>query len=342
MALRLIEFVLKEEDGEPLKELIKDCKVVEHRQIHLQDGEILVRILLDAERNEAVLDLIEKKYLGLNGNRLVILPVEATLPREVLEEVVKADDLDPELKPLERIAREELYEDIKSAARCSRVYLMMALLSTVVAAVGLQQNSVVIIIGAMVMAPSIGPSMALSLAVTLGDLSLLRKAYLTGLAGIGIVIVLSVFLGTMMELDPTLFEVESRTRVGLGDVAVAIASGCAGALSFTTGVSAVLIGVMVAVALLPPLVNFGMLLGNGQITLAMGALSLFLMNIVCVNLSGVITFLVQGIQPTTWWEKARAKKAIHNAILLWIIFLFILVGTVWVLNKFNLPKPLPI
>jgi hypothetical protein len=98
--------------------------------------------------------------------------------------------------------------------------------------------------------------------------------------------------------------------VGLGDIAVALASGCAGALAFTTGVSATLIGVMVAVALLPPLVTFGLLLGGGNLDLATGALSLFLMNLICVNLAGVATFLVQGIRPASWWEKDQAGNAI--------------------------------
>jgi uncharacterized membrane protein len=70
---------------------------------------------------------------------------------------------------------------------------------------------------------------------------------------------------------------------------------------------------MVAVALLPPLVTSGLLLGGGQPALAMGALSLFLMNLICVNLAGVTTFLVQGIRPATWWEKDRAVKATHAA-----------------------------
>jgi uncharacterized membrane protein len=57
---------------------------------------------------------------------------------------------------------------------------------------------------------------------------------------------------------------------------------------------------MVAVAMLPPLVTSGLLLGGGQAPLAVGALSLFLMNLICVNLAGVTTFLVQGIRPATW------------------------------------------
>ncbi|BBP00828.1 hypothetical protein SFSGTM_15360 [Sulfuriferula nivalis] len=129
MALRLIEMVLKEKDGEEVRELLKEHKVLEHRQIRLPDDEVLVRILLDAEQIEAVLDLLEKHYTSEEGNRVVVLPVEATLPRaQVASE--PEPDATPEQAPAvekspERIGREELYEDIKDAARCSRVYLAM-------------------------------------------------------------------------------------------------------------------------------------------------------------------------------------------------------------------------
>ena len=51
MALRLIEMVLPGQDGEEVFDLLKDHKVLEHRQIRLSDGEMMVRILLDAEQS---------------------------------------------------------------------------------------------------------------------------------------------------------------------------------------------------------------------------------------------------------------------------------------------------
>ena len=97
----------------------------------------------------------------------------------------------------------------------------------------------------------------------------------------------------------------SRTRVVLGDIAVASASGCAGVLALTTGVSA-------ALALLLPLVTFGLLLGGGQPGLAMSALALLLMNLVCMNLADVTTFLVQHIPPSTWRRRDRAAQQISR------------------------------
>ena len=144
MALRLLEMVLQEKDGAGVRELLNDCKVLEHRQIRLADGEVLVRILLDAEQSETVMDLLEKRYSGGEGNRVVILPVEATLPRAQAEPEPEAaatsEQSPPEEKPPERIGREELYEDIKNGARLSRVYMAMVALSTIVAAIGLYSD----------------------------------------------------------------------------------------------------------------------------------------------------------------------------------------------------------
>ncbi|NDH67675.1 MAG: DUF389 domain-containing protein, partial [Gammaproteobacteria bacterium] len=77
-------------------------------------------------------------------------------------------------------------------------------------------NSVAIIIGAMVIAPMLGPSIALALATTLGDLTLLWRAILTGLAGIGMTLVLSTILGALMHIDPAMPEIASRTQVAWG------------------------------------------------------------------------------------------------------------------------------
>ena len=333
MALRLLEMVLQEKDGASVRELLNKCKVLEHRQIRLVDGEVLVRILVDAEQSETVLDLLEKRFTGAEGNRVVILPVEATLPRDEPEETDTPEQSPSQENPQQRISREELYEDVKSGARLSRVYIAMVALSTVVAAIGLYYNSVAIIIGAMVIAPLLGPNVALSLGTTLGDLSLLRHGLLTSLAGIAAAMALSVGIGVLLQVNPATPEIASRSGVGFGDIAVALASGSAGALAFTTGVSATLIGVMVAVALLPPLVTSGLLLGGGHPTLAAGALSLFLVNLICVNLAGVTTFLVQGIKPTSWWEKGRAVKATRIAIALSVALLAVLVGMILLIRK---------
>jgi uncharacterized membrane protein len=89
---------------------------------------------------------------------------------------------------------------------------------------------------------------------------------------------------------------------------------------------------MVAVALLPPLITLGILIGAGHWDMALGALLLLLINLICINLAGVMTFLARGIRPLTWWEADRAKKATRKAIAIWT-FLLLMLGVVILLSR---------
>jgi len=223
------------------------------------------------------------------------------------------------------VSREELHNDLVEGAKTTKIYISMIILSSIVAAIGVLNDNVAVIIGAMVIAPLLTPNVSLSLATTLGDLPLFKSALKTLFLGIAIVIILSAAIGFLLHVDPSLQEISSRTHVGLTEIVLALASGAAGALSFTSYAPAVLIGVAVAVALMPPLVVFGLLLGAGNYSLAFGALSLFLANLISINLAGVATFLAQGIEPRTWWEAKKAKRATLLAIAGWVLLLAILI-----------------
>ena len=132
---------------------------------------------------------------------------------------------------------------------------------------------------------------------------------------------MSLILGYFLVIDPGTVEIASRTAVSLADIVLALASGVAAALSITSGVPSVLIGVMVSVALIPPLVVFGLLLGSGNIHLSIQALELVAVNMICINLAGVFTFLIQGVRPLYWWEASKAKKAARYAIIIWVFLL---------------------
>ena len=116
----------------------------------------------------------------------------------------------------------------------------------------------------------------------------------------------------------------SRTDVGLDSLALALASGAAAALSLSTGLSSVLVGVMVAVALLPPAATFGLMLGHGEFQLALGALLLLAANVVCVNLATKVVFMIKGISPRTWFMKEKARQRMYIYIALWLFSLLVL------------------
>lgn len=331
MALRLIELVLPTESEEALDELLDPQPTLGFWKDRVSDDLTLSRILVPVEDSERVLDLLEHRFSRVEGFKVILLQVQASLPRpESLD--VSPPGIPKEAllkkqqgKPAQRVSREELYADVTDTARLTPVYSFMVILSSIVAAIGLLQGNLAVVIGAMIIAPLLGPNVALALATTLGDSQLAKKAMRTALVGIGLALVFSVLLGMVYPVDPTAVEIAARTRVGLADVALALASGSAGVLSFTAGLSTTLVGVMVAVALLPPLVTIGLLLGAGYVSLAGEATILLLVNLICVNLAGVCTFLAQGIQPLSWWELGRARRAARVAIIAWTLLLAVLV-----------------
>jgi uncharacterized hydrophobic protein (TIGR00341 family) len=142
-------------------------------------------------------------------------------------------------------------------------------------------------------------------------------------------------IGWSFPIDVTVPAIQSRTQVSGGDIILALSAGCAGVLAFTTGAPSALIGVMVAVALLPPFAAFGLLLASGEFEAAGRALLLVATNVICVNLAGVLTFFVQGVRPRSWWEAEKAKRATRVAIGVWSCLLLVLIGLILVASQFE-------
>ncbi len=204
------------------------------------------------------------------------------------------------------------------------------MLATIVAAIGLIENNVAVIIGAMVIAPLLGPNLALSLATALGDVSLMLKSIKALVFGIVIAVAIAVVIGLLWTGELNSHELMSRTHFGIDSIALALASGAAATLSLTTGLSGVLVGVMVAVALLPPAVTLGVMLGAGNIQMANEAGLLLLINIVCVNLASKLVFFFKDVHPRTWLEKEKAKQAMILFFLGWLLTLVVLIFFIFV------------
>jgi uncharacterized hydrophobic protein (TIGR00341 family) len=328
MAVRLLEIVIPEEaTGEVLK-LIAEVRITNFWMTCSCENRNIFKMIVAAEKTETMLDTLEKKYGGIEDFHMVLLPLEASYPstkeiEEKAEESKKEEGGEKKKEPL-RVSRQELYHDVFDSSKLTNTFMIMIILSAVVAAIGLIKDNVAVIIGAMVIAPLLGPNVALSFAITVGDGALGRNALKTNIIGVLIAFAVSLGLGYVLVIDPEIGEIASRTVVSYADIILALASGVAAALSITSGVPAALIGVMVAVALMPPLVVFGLLLGSGNYLLSHWALELLVINTICINLAGVFTFLLQGLRPLNWWEASKAKKATRYAIIIWVSLLILL------------------
>lgn len=329
MALRLLEIVVPEEVTAEVYNIIEEAQIINFWQTCSCENRSIFKVIVSAEKTEKLLDTFEKKYGSLKEFHMALLPLEASYPstKEIEEESEEQnkDQGEKKREPL-RVSRQELYLDVFDSSKLTNIYIIMIVLSAIVAAIGLIKDNVAVIIGAMVIAPLLGPNVALSFATTVGDKDLGRSALKTNFTGIFIAFAVSLVLGYILVIDPDTGQIAKRTVVSYGDIVLALASGVAASLSVTAGVPAVLIGVMVSVALMPPLVVFGLLLGSGNLFLSSRALELVAVNMICINLAGVVTFLIQGLRPLNWWETSKAKKATRNAIIIWILLLVILMA----------------
>lgn len=289
-------------------------------QLAGDDQRQLWQLLVRPEACQAVLDALQSILADRTDARIVMLPVEAALPR--IEEQEAGDKQEGSKAA---ITREALYENVAKGARLDANYLLLVALSTVVAAIGLNEDSVAIVIGAMVIAPLLGPNLALALATAMGDAALMYRAVTTGILGLLLALGLSFLIGLGWTPDLESAELVARTRVGLESAALALASGAAATLSLTAAVPTALVGVMVAVALLPPTATIGIMLGGGHLSQAFGAALLLAVNIVCVNLAAKVVFLLKGVRPRTWLEKRRASQSMKLYIGFWAVSLIILI-----------------
>ena len=282
---------------------------------------LVVRVLIKPNKRQQVFDACQRLLLFDAKARIIIIPVEV---------VLTTPTKDTQKDSNANTTREELYQEIEKGARLDSLFILLVILSTIVAAIGLIEDNTATLIGAMVIAPLLGPNIALAFATALGDVKLFWQALKSNVVGIGIAVLIGAVIGLLLPLDFQNQALLARTDVGLSGIVIALASGSAAVLSLSTGLSSVLVGVMVAVALLPPAATIGIMLGEGQWHLAGGAGLLLAVNVVCVNLSAKLVFLVKGIKPRIWLEKYKAQQSSLAYIFAWLVSLTLLIVIIYI------------
>lgn len=179
-------------------------------------------------------------------------------------------------------------------------FAVLMFLSSMVAAIGLLQNSAAVVIGAMMIAPLMAPIMGIAACLIMGW----GRRLLTGLALVSMstlgAIAVGWFFATVLTAAGTELpsQVVERSSPDIRDLLVALGAGAAGAYATVhKKISGALPGVAVAVALVPPLAAIGVLLGYGQPQLARGATLLFLTNLIGIVLMAAVVFLLTGFVP---------------------------------------------
>jgi len=307
-----------------------------------EDGRIITRLLVRPEARQKVLDALQTVLHNAENYHVLISPLDTVLPKpaEVDIESLTAEQQEEE-KAKEKVrkkaalmsTREEILAQVEKDAQLDNNFILLVILSAIVAAIGLLENNLAVIVGAMVIAPLLGPNIAFSLGASLGEKKLVIESLKALFAGVFVAILFSVGIGLLWPGNFDSLELMSRTDVNYSGTAIALASGAAASLSLVSGTSSVLVGVMVAVALMPPAVTIGLMLSIGDHNHALGAALLLAVNIVCINLSSKLVFLFRGIKPRIWLDAHKAKQSRLLYIVIWIVMLALLFVMIYLRHR---------
>lgn len=206
----------------------------------------------------------------------------------------------------------DLFLTLKENASTSNSFVLLMVLSALLASLGLFLNSPSVVIGAMVLAPLMAPIISLAMGLLRSDADLSRRSFATLSIGMSIAILLSAAMAAVMPFHELTAEIEGRLHPSTLDLLVAVISGVAGAFAHAReNIAKSLPGVAIAVALVPPLCVSGIGAGWQQWPVFYGAMLLFLTNLTGIILAAGLTFMVIGFAPFS-----RAKKGIMLALLL--------------------------
>lgn len=330
MAQRTISILVKNgKDSFDESQWTKDIEIIDHWELAGKDDSRWIVYLIHADDVQSLLDnlqpFLEKEQVG----RVTVSTVDTSLPISKQEQEREKEKQD---QPwfFSTVSREELYDKVQDDASFNINYLLLVFFATVVGAVALLHDNLAVLIGAMVIAPLLGPNIALGFASVVGDLALAKRALLTMGVGVGMVLGVSFLIGLFYSL-PDRGVLIGLTKLGYESLILALCAGAVGVITIAQPMRTNLVGVMVAVALLPPAVATGLFLGNGTGYDAARTGVLVLINIASITLVAQVTFTILHVKRHMrgWLEEKTEEKTYYRymglttSILLMSVILFV-------------------
>ncbi|SNZ05715.1 TIGR00341 family protein [Natronoarchaeum philippinense] len=311
--MRLIQVLIPEGSRQPVLDVLEgqgiDYAVFE--ETGRGEFEAMVQFPVPPTGVEPVLEDIRAAGISESAYTIV-LPTETVVSERL--DALKA------LYPGDRLSREELKASAQSLAPELATYFAFIVLSTVIATGGLLLDSAATIIGAMVVAPLMGPAITASAGSVLADRDLTARGIALQVAGLVLAIVVAAAVGAVLKgtviIPPgtdirTIPQVAERTSPGFLSLFIAFGSGIAGAISVSRGSGSTLVGVAIAVALIPPAATSGLGIAWGYSGVAASAAVLVLVNLLSINLSALAIFWLSGYRP----ELSEQRDSVRASVL---------------------------
>jgi len=280
-------------------------------------------VLPDNLVDKTVADISKVIDLRLRENTIGVICVEgavSTYLDRLREKVAKQPT---PISPLER-----LVESTERYTRLSKDVLTMALFATMIALAGLFLDNVAIVIGAMLLSPLLGPINAFAVNANLGRIKKLARSQGAVLLLLTAIILLAAAItfvaSQFLDVSESTTQIVIRNHATLTDILIALILGLAAGLALFVGFPEILVGVAIAVAIVPPAAVSGIGLALSNTHLFLGALVLTLIYLFGLQLGSTLMLRIRGVQPRRYYQQTEARKHAAYSILILALLLIIL------------------
>jgi len=217
------------------------------------------------------------------------------------------------LRTVDEKAKEKAVETLVSESTPDFDFFLLVVIATVTASFGLLINSAAVVIGSMLLAPILYPVLSISLGVAISDGPLIGRSISTLIKASALGVGSSALVALLFGDGSLNFEILSRTDPSLIYFAIALLAGFAVVYTLVKPeLSATLPGVVVSVALLPPLAVIGVGLAYAEWTVIIGSLVLFVINIGGIFFASLATLSLMSVYRKKKLVDATLKEENHR------------------------------
>ncbi|MFC6763841.1 TIGR00341 family protein [Natrinema soli] len=329
--MRIVEIMFPAKKRDAIVEVLEDENIdyVLVEEASHRPPDMIISFPLPTPAIEPVLDRL--RSTGLKEDTYTVVVKAETVVSHQFEEL--EERYGHRRRTRDRIGRDELLARAREMMPAFSTYILLLVLSTVVATAGLLVNSPAVVVGSMVIAPLLGPAIGSSVASVLDESELFRRGVKYQAVGLIVAVIAAVIFASIAQATSLLppgidilgiDEIQGRIRPDFLSLVVALGAGIAGAWSLATGASTVVVGVMIAAALVPPLAVIGIGIAFGLPRIALSASVLVLVNIFTINLTALGVLWYQGYQPEEWFQIESATRATKQRVIYLVIGIVIL------------------
>ena len=278
-----------------------------HEEVVDAEGETIVSIVfyIPAASTQFVTEQIRSSIDDQQPLSIILQETSSVIGKEHTHQRIKRQT------GKNKIAREELLQRAQELQPELRSYLTLSVLSVIIAIFGLLLDSTAVVIGAVVLAPLMGPALAAGVGTVVDNQEMFRRGIYMQSLGIVVVVVFGAGFAYILRwftpLTPDqvlgIGEVSQNVAPNILALGLAFGSGIAGAYSLSFKSPSSLIGVAMAAAILPPLGVTSIGIAWEMPAVALGAFIFALLNILVINMIAIPVFWSRGYSPNELFEE---------------------------------------